>query len=78
MIGSKDRVIWMPYEEIVETVVAFDGASVSSVVLTSAHFVGSCGGVPAPSLPHSIAETHSGGNGGIPYRRVASPPTLQS
>ena len=67
MIGSKDRIIWMTYEEIVEAVVALDGASVSSVVRTSAHFFGSGGGVPAPSLPHSIAETHSGGNGGIPY-----------
>lgn len=36
MIGNEDRVVWMAYEEIVEAVVALDGASVRCVsALTS-------------------------------------------
>ncbi len=54
MIGSKDRVIWMAYEEIVEAVAALDGGLRQ---LRRARFFGRGRRVPAPSPPHFSPDT---------------------
>lgn len=71
MVGSKDRVIWMAYEEIAEAVVALDGGLRQFRCAYQRSLLRKWRR-RAPSLPHFSPDTPGAGNRGIPYL-IASP-----
>jgi hypothetical protein len=59
MIGSKDRVIWMTYEEIVEAIAALDGDLRQLRRGRCRSLLRKRRRVPAPSPPHFSPDTPS-------------------